>query len=164
MNSQKQLLRVLLKLMSFVAVSCFLYVFISGLLSNGDSVLVKELVFDLPQIPEGGFTTLSVNNRKLLLLHLSDAMRQNLKRPDAALYRRDSYRNEELQEWLAVYAIDPLFGCEIELSQDKRIFQAVCSPQKYNLAGRPYSHQQSQLDLLRPEYKILQQKIVIRVD
>lgn len=161
MEIQRQLLRVISKLMAFAGIGFFVYVFIFGLFGKNNYSQPKQLIVDGLSVLVGESKRISFSNRRLLILHLSSEMMLVLKQPNNDLYNSNVLASEQINQWRVFYATDPLFGCEVKWQKHEGFFESVCGAQKYDVAGRAYKNQQSQMNLNSPEYKVSGQKIII---
>ena len=160
MNSQRQLLRVSVKLMGLTVIVFFIYILFSGMFVSSDENKKVTATFDVSELVAGDSQLYKFNGRKVLLLHRDKNMIEMLARPNPKLYNYHALK-EPLSAWLLIYANDPLLGCEIQFIKNKQQFKSVCGGQQYDLAGRAYKNQQSQMNLLRPEYKVESQHLII---
>jgi len=159
MESQRQLLRVSVKLMGLTVIIFLLYILFKGMFVSLDDTN-KKIVVDVSALQPGQFKTLNFNGRKVLLLHRNKIMMAALAAHNAQLYN-DVVNDKVATEWFVAYAHDPLLGCEIQLSDDKKTLVSVCGDQRYDLAGRPYKNQQSQMKLLSPAFAVREWDMVI---
>ncbi len=160
MESQRQLLRVSVKLMGLTVIVFFIYILFAGMFISQYEHKEVLATIDISGIEAGEYKQIKLDGRPLVLLHRDDKMIAALSQPNPLLYRHE-VDNEIIGKWFVAYAYDPLLGCEIKLIKDKSMFKSVCGRERYDLAGRPYSKQQSQLELLQPAYKVESQRLII---
>jgi len=158
MESQRQLLRVSVKLMGLTVIVFFIYILFSGMFASSDESKEVAATFDISMMAAGELKQIKFNGRDILLLRRDDNMMQALLQPNPQLYKNIVLK-KPVSEWFVAYAFDPLLGCEVKFSKDQ--FRSVCGGQQYDLAGRPYKNQQSQMELLQPAYKVDAQQLMI---
>ena len=164
MSERRKVLGGMVKLMGVGVIVFFVYIFVRAIFGTTGDQYREQIILELPALSPGQMQYLQVQGRELMVLHRDNRMKQALSQFNNGLYDAASQTIEEnLSDWFVAYALDPLFGCRLELSESRLFFQAQCSPQKYDLAGRPYKGQQSQLPLRIPEYEIRGGKIWLSV-
>lgn len=162
MIDKKQLLRVMLKLMSLSGL-CFLgYMFFAGLLMDGDDA-PSYLLIDVVDIGPGEIKRYSTDVGELLILHRTDQMLQELVSDKKDAYAFDASQNlaenmhpvfrSRQKRLFVAYAMDPFYRCAVDY--DGMSFKSVCVDVKYNLAGRVYKSSHAQGNLIVPDYQLL---------
>ncbi len=141
------------------------YIFSQAMFGTRGESVRETFEMALPKLAAGEMRRFKVNGRDLILLHRDEQMKHSLSRYNKKLYAADAQKlDKNPADWFVAYGFDPLLGCPIDLSDSRDFFQARCSPQQYDLAGRPYKNQQSQRNLIVPEYEIREGKIIIFAD
>ena len=138
MYDTKQILRVILKLMSAAALLWLAYIFVAGLFDRPGSEIKNLLSFDLtPEMKAGEVRFFQAGRRKLLV----------------------AYDKEYYVGW----ADDPTYGCAIEYRQDERRLKSVCVESWFDLQGHVMAGSKTEVDLKSPAYQISEgRKLVLQ--
>ena len=163
MTDKKLILRVALKLMTLAAATVVIYVFFYGLFGSHD---VKRgdllLSVDVSEIKPGEIKYFNVLNKKLLVLHRSGDMLDQLDQSDVGLLKDTStndlaanmnvkYRSATASYFVA-YAYDAFYGCDVKLKG--MFFVPVCIDLKYDLTGRALKSSRAENNLIVPTHDI----------
>ena len=161
----------MLKLMALTTVVVIVYVLFYGMLGRDD---VKRgallLRVDVSAIKPGEIKYFNVLNKKLLVLHRSDDMLEQLDRSDTGLLKDTStddlvnnmnatYRSFTPRYFVA-YAYDAFYGCDIKF--EKMLFIPLCIDLKYDLAWRVFKSRRAETNLIVPAHD-MQSKTHIRI-
>jgi hypothetical protein len=136
MKDKRLLLRVIFKLMSFVGLGFVIYMLFSGFFDDENTSVIY---INVSKINKGEVNYFSIENKKLLVLHRIDALKN--KNP------------HKTSEYFIAYAYDPVYGCAIEFKGE--YFKSVCIDIKYDLQGRVYENTRSARDLILPKYNFI---------
>ncbi|MGF1643878.1 MAG: hypothetical protein ACFCUJ_09550 [Thiotrichales bacterium] len=169
-------LRVLLKLMSLLAIAAVLWVMGRYALFGGTARELPTLRVDLAALAVGDALTLDWDGRPVAVLHRSAPMLIELGNGDDAVYdpesrlstqpphARNSLRAEP-PEFLVVLMSAPDLGCPVafERGVDDQIhgFRDQCRGSRYDLAGRVRVDQASKRNLIVPDYRIRDRELLL---
>lgn len=169
-------LRVAAKLMLYVGFAGVIYVVLSAIRSgDGQVPEVPSLRVDLSEFNVGEFEILQWENRPVLVYRRSDADIVNLRTSDTRLLdatslnsvqpeRFESNFRSESPDWFVAIALGTGKGCTVELlAATEEAFQGEpwrggfresCGEDRYDLAGRVFTNQYAEKNLIIPDYQI----------
>lgn len=169
MIDKKLILRAAIKLMSIIAISLTAYVFILSLTDNKNAQEgMPAIQIDASKIKPGEVHYFKLNNKKLMVLHRSSEMLEQLDSGDDGLLKdfSDSGLDDGLNKkyrsfsksYFVAYAYDPFYGCDIKLSG--YAFVPVCIDLKYDLSGRVFKSRRAEQNLIVPKHDIKNKTLI----